>query len=125
MSSYYYLISSLPTLQTDEKPPITYEEFLEQCRSTVSESTYKRLESIISETETALDNGEYKYALDLADSIDYQLSESSEEKKWDIQREYWVEKVLKEAEDNGVELEYTPSEDIDKTKKKSDASNDE
>ena len=36
------------------------------------------------------------------------------ERKWDIQREYWVDKVLEEAAKNGIDLEYTPTPDIDK-----------
>lgn len=43
MAAYYYLISSLPTLRTDAPMPISYEEFLRQCKSAVSESTYKTL----------------------------------------------------------------------------------
>ena len=35
------------------------------------------------------------------------------ERKWDIQREYWIEKVIEEAAANGVDLEYTPTLDID------------
>ena len=35
------------------------------------------------------------------------------ERKWDIEKEYWVEKVLSEASEHGIELEYTPSEDVD------------
>ncbi len=46
MASYYYLISSLPTLSSDEDMPMTYEEFLNNCQGNVSEETYKQLESL-------------------------------------------------------------------------------
>ena len=73
-----------------------------------------RLESILVETQEALNNGEYKLALNYADSIDYQRFDIEMEREWDIQREYWVEKVLEEAAENGVDLEYTPTPDIDR-----------
>ena len=46
MSSYYYLIASLPTLNSDEEMPMTYEEFLLQCQGNVSEEKYKILENL-------------------------------------------------------------------------------
>ena len=46
MASYYYLIASLPTLNSDDDMPMTYEEFLQNCQGNVSEETYKRLESL-------------------------------------------------------------------------------
>ena len=72
------------------------------------------MEAIVVEVQEALEAGEYKLALNHADSIDYQRYEVEMERKWDIQREYWVDKVLEEASKNGVELEYTPSPDVDK-----------
>ena len=74
----------------------------------------ERLENIVLEVQEALDNKEYSHALRIADSIDYQLYDVEMERKWDIEREYWVEKVLTEAAEQGIELEYTPSKDIDK-----------
>ncbi|MCR4675793.1 MAG: DUF2764 family protein [Sphaerochaetaceae bacterium] len=46
MASYYYLISSLPSLRTDAPMPISYDAFLEQCRSAVNESTFKTLKEL-------------------------------------------------------------------------------
>ena len=46
MASYYYLIASLPELTTDGEMPITYDEFLDMCRTTVSESTFELLEGL-------------------------------------------------------------------------------
>lgn len=74
----------------------------------------KRLEAIVVEVQDALENSEYKLALNLADSIDYQRYDVEMERKWDIEREYWVDKVLEEAAANGVILEYTPTPDVDK-----------
>ena len=55
MASYYYLISSLPTLNADGEMPLTYEEFLQNCQGNVSEDTFKRLESLsLSSSEGSL-----------------------------------------------------------------------
>ena len=73
-----------------------------------------RLEAIVVEVQDALGTKEYKLALNNADSIDYQRHDVEMERKWDIQRKYWVDKVLEEAAKNGIDLEYTPTPDIDK-----------
>ena len=78
------------------------------------EKEIERLEAIVIEVQDALEKREYKLALSTADTIDYQRYDVEMERKWDIQREYWIDKVLEEAEKNGVELEYTPTLDIDK-----------
>ncbi len=72
-----------------------------------------RLENIVIEVQAALDNEEYKHALRIADSIDYQRYDVEMERKWDIQREYWVDKVLEKAANNGIHLEYISTPDID------------
>lgn len=72
-----------------------------------------RLENIVIEVQAALDNEEYKHALRIADSIDYQRYDIEMERKWDIQREYWVDRVLQEAVNNGIHLEYISTPDID------------
>ena len=46
MASYYYLISSLPTLSADGGMPFSYEEFLRLCQSNVSGETYRLLEEL-------------------------------------------------------------------------------
>lgn len=73
----------------------------------------ERLDNIVLDVQEALQNEEYSHALRIADSIDYQKYDVEMERKWDIEREYWVEKVLAEAAEQGINLEYTPSEDID------------
>lgn len=74
----------------------------------------ERLDNIVLDVQQALDNGEYSHALRIADSIDYQRYDMEMERKWDIEREYWVEKVLEKATENGIDLEYTPTPDIDR-----------
>lgn len=46
MVSYYYLISSLPTLKADAALPFSYKEFLEQCKSSVNKTVFSRLENL-------------------------------------------------------------------------------
>lgn len=77
----------------------------------------QRLENIVAEVQVALDNEEYKHALRIADSIDYQRYDVEMERKWDIQREYWVDKVLEEAKKRSIDLEYIPSPDVDRANK--------
>jgi hypothetical protein len=79
-----------------------------------------RLEAIVVDVQEAIENREYKYALMSADSIDYQRYDIEMERKWDIEREYWVDKVLEAASEDGVELEYTPTPDVDKANKTQD-----
>lgn len=73
----------------------------------------RRLEKLEITVQEKIDAREYPYALSLADSIDYQGTNKTKEREWDIQHDYWVDKVLKEAKDAGVYLEYSPSEDVD------------
>lgn len=74
----------------------------------------ERLNNIVLDVQQALDNGEYSHALRIAESIDYQRDDTETERKWDIEREYWVDRVLEEAAANGVNLEYVPTPDEDK-----------
>ena len=75
----------------------------------------ERLNSIVLDVQQALDNGEYSYALKIAESIDYQRNDAEMERQWDLKREYWIEKVLEEAAANGEKLEYTPTPGIEKS----------
>jgi hypothetical protein len=84
-----------------------------------------RLEAIVVEVQDALERKEYKLALNNADSIDYQRYGIAMERKWDIQREYWVDKVIEEAAKEGIVLEYTQTPDIDNANKKTNDSNDD
>jgi hypothetical protein len=51
MASYYYLISSLPDLRTDGEMPLTYDEFLDMCKSSVSEKKYELLKNLTLSSE--------------------------------------------------------------------------
>ncbi len=51
MASYYYLISSLPDLNTSGEIPLTYEEFLTMCQSNVSEANYLFLKNLTPSSE--------------------------------------------------------------------------
>lgn len=46
MASYHYLIASLPELRTDGDMPLTYEDFLGLCQTTVERSVYEELENL-------------------------------------------------------------------------------
>ncbi len=46
MSSYYYLISSLPALYARDELPFSYDTFLEMCRSNVSGTVFDRLQTL-------------------------------------------------------------------------------
>ena len=46
MASYYYLVSSLPSLSSDGGMPMSYREFLTCCQGNVDEETYALLESL-------------------------------------------------------------------------------
>ena len=74
----------------------------------------ERLDNIVLDVQQALESGEYTHALRIADSIDYQRYDVEMERKWDLEREYWVEKVIEEAAENGINLEYAPTPDVDK-----------
>lgn len=74
----------------------------------------ERLDNIVLDVRDALENEEFSHALRIADSIDYQRYDVEMERKWDLEKEYWIEKVLTEAAAHGIDLEYTPSTDIDK-----------
>ena len=47
-----------------------------------------------------------------ADSLDFNGSDSGLERDWEIKREYWIDKVIEEAEKDGIILER-PAEKAD------------
>ena len=71
-----------------------------------------RLESIVAEIESQLERGEYKYALMNADALVYSgtIRNEEQERQWVIKREYWIDKIIEEAADNGIVLER-PTDD--------------
>lgn len=55
MASYYYLVSSLPTLSAEGEMPFDYSTFLNMCESNVSESTFSLLKDLsVASTEGPL-----------------------------------------------------------------------
>lgn len=65
----------------------------------------QRLDNIVIEIEAALDNGDYKLALMNADRLDFTGSDTELNRDWEIKREYWIDKVIEEAAEDGVVLE--------------------
>ncbi len=65
-----------------------------------------RLDSIVDEIEVRLEAKEYKYALMLAENLVYRLEDNKQINKWKIEREYWIDKVIEEADLDGVILEH-------------------
>ena len=51
MASYYYLISSLPTLKAEASMPFSYDEFLKMCENTVGKDTYDKLSALTLKSE--------------------------------------------------------------------------
>lgn len=64
-----------------------------------------QLTAIVEDISNAIAAGEYKHALRIADSIDYQGYNDETEREWELQREYWIDKIIDEAAQNGVFLE--------------------
>lgn len=66
-----------------------------------------RLDAIVTEIEAQLEEGEYKYALMNADTLVYSgtIRNEEQERQWIIKREYWIDKIIEEAAENGVILE--------------------
>jgi len=46
MASYYYLISSLPALRSDSAMPVSYDRFLDMCRTAVSARVFENLRNL-------------------------------------------------------------------------------
>lgn len=86
----------------------------------IAKKETERLEGIVIEIENALENQEYKLALMNAESLAYNGSISNDEltRKWDIEREYWIDKVIEAAKENGVNLERTVILDEDNVENK-------
>lgn len=65
----------------------------------------ERLEKIVEQIESALEEGEYSRALMNADRLVFGKGNEDLARDWEIQREYWIDKVIEEAEKKGVTLE--------------------
>lgn len=65
-----------------------------------------RLESIVSEIELQLENGEYKHALMKANTLVYTANNSDAAHQWDIEREYWIDRIIEAANEHDIILEH-------------------
>lgn len=76
-----------------------------------------RLDAIVAEIEIQLAEGQYKYALMNADGLVYSGSIRNDEqsRQWEIKREYWIDKIIEEAAENGVILERPKEPEPEKT----------
>ena len=87
------------------------------------EEEIARLEAIVIEVETALENNEYDLAMMHAKSIDYSAWTSNDEleRQWDIKRDYLIKKVIAAAAEAGIVMEY-PSDTADEKDQEDSAS---
>lgn len=72
-----------------------------------------RLEADVEEIESNLEDGKYKIALTLAESLEYGGYDNVEERTWNVKREYLIEQIIDEAAENGVKLQRTQQNDIE------------
>ena len=82
-----------------------------------------RLEAIVVEVESALENKEFDLAMMHAKSIDYSAWTANDEleRQWDIKRDYLIKKVIESAFEEGVTMEYPTDTADEKDKKNSDS----
>lgn len=64
-----------------------------------------RLNEVVVEIENALEDNDYRLALMHADSLCFRESDSDLERDWKIKRDYWIDKIIDEAAQNGIKLE--------------------
>lgn len=72
-----------------------------------------RLEAIVEDVESNLEEGKYKLALTLAESLEYGSYDDVEERAWNLKREYLIEQIIEEAAENGIELQRTQQNGAD------------
>ena len=80
----------------------------------------ERLDAIVESVEQDLDDGEYLRALLKADSLETEVTDDMAQ-EWEINREYWIDRVQSEASENGVDLSVRVSE-LDGGRSESDKS---
>lgn len=87
------------------------------------EEEVARLEAIVVEVETALENNEYDLAMMHAKSIDYSAWTANDEleRQWDIKRDYLIKKVIAAAAEDAITMEY-PTDTADEADQKSSSS---
>ena len=70
----------------------------------------RKLEAIKIEVENELSNKNYNLALMEADTIKYTLSDETRKQYWDIQKEDLINRILSEANNDGIALDYSPKD---------------
>lgn len=71
-----------------------------------------RLNETVEAIGVALDNEEYRLALMHADNLlpNSNCLDDGTVRQWEVQREYWIDKVIEIAADKGVQLQYPENE---------------
>ena len=64
-----------------------------------------KLNAIVEEIKEQLENKEYKYALMNTDHLVWYNSDKENTRRWQIEREYWVDTILEQAASEGIILE--------------------
>ena len=54
---------------------------------------------MVVQIQETLENEQYKLALLHAESIIYEGNDNEQKRQWEINREYWIEKIINEAAD--------------------------
>ena len=76
MASYEYLISSLPMLRAEGDLPISYETFLETCRSVLSQKRFQALETLtLTSSEGPLVSEWARFYSILIEELNYQRNQ--------------------------------------------------
>ena len=65
----------------------------------------ERLEEIETKIEIALNDKDYKYALLNAERLIYAYGDEEQKRDWNNKRDYWIDKIIEEAAEDGVLLE--------------------
>lgn len=80
-----------------------------------------RLEAIVKEIESSMENGNYKNALMNAELMDYNGHKDDRERYWEVRQKYYIDEIISEAEKQGIILNYTPAVEDEKERENSDS----
>lgn len=79
---------------------------------TTNQQENERLESIVADIQEALDDEDYAFALMNAERLNFDGYDASLKEDWNIQKNYWINKVISEAAEQGVYLELSTKTEI-------------
>ncbi len=96
---YVLMIGWIPLLLIVE---MTLFPILHSRKNTKEEA---RLDAIVVEIEKAIDDGDFKYALRNAQSIEYDGYDKERERWWNIKKDTLIDTIVEKANENGVQLE--------------------